>query len=156
MLLMGHRSVLRRPMTMDKLGRRLLARGWLYLPAVSGPIGATMVKLGGGSVWTAAVVGAVPYAVCALPYSAFFIGYVTVLIRWVCGPQTQESMERLIVLSANCAVGLLTLTRVATPGHQEKAEQDGSGGDGSGTPPAVSAESADPSGRSVNGKDATT
>jgi hypothetical protein len=108
---------------MDKPGRRALTSGWLYLPAVAGPISGVMIQLGGGSIWIAALVGTAPYALYMVPYSAFLIGYIAVVIRWVCGPQTQESMERLILLSANAVVGLLTLTRVTSPQQSKSAEE---------------------------------
>lgn len=100
----------------DRPARRLLKNGWLYFPAVSGPIGGGLIKLGGGSTWAAVAVGAAPYAVCVLAYSVFLLGYLTALIRYVCsGPEAQESMERLIAISANSVVGILTLTRVTLP-----------------------------------------
>lgn len=109
---------------MDRPARKLLTNGWLYLPAVSGPIGGGLIKLGGGSTWAAAVVGAAPYAVCVLAYSVFLIGYMTALIRYICsGPEAQESMERLIAISANSIVGILTLTRVTLPGRRPKAAE---------------------------------
>lgn len=107
---------------MDRPAKKFLPNGWLYLPAVSGPVGGLMVKLGGGSAWAAVVVGAVPFAVCMLPYCVFLIGYITVLIKWVgSGPKTQESMERLIVISANSVVAILSLTRVPIPSRQQGA-----------------------------------
>lgn len=109
---------------MDRPAKRFLANGWLYLPAVSGPLGGLMIKLGGGSVWAAVVVGAAPCAVCILPYSVFLIGYITVLIKWVCsGPKTPESMERLIVISANSVVAILSLTRVPIPSRPKVTER---------------------------------
>jgi hypothetical protein len=109
---------------MDRPTKKFLANGWLYLPAVSGPLGGLMIKLGGGSVWAAVVVGAAPCAVCMLPYSVFLIGYITVLIKWVCsGPKTQDSMERLIAISANSVVAILSLTRVSIPSRPKVAER---------------------------------
>jgi hypothetical protein len=100
----------------DKATKRLLTNGWLYLPAVAGPIGGGLIKVGGGNVWAAVVVGVAPYAICALAYSVFLIGYLTALVRYVwSGPDAQESMERLITISVNSVVGILTLTRVTLP-----------------------------------------
>jgi hypothetical protein len=114
----------RRSMTMDRSTKKFLPNPWLFLPAVSGPLGGLMVKLGGGSVWAATVVGAAPCAVCLLPYSVFVIGYVTVLIKWVCsGPKTPESMERLIAISTNSVVAVLSLTRVPVPNRSTAADE---------------------------------
>lgn len=96
--------------------RELLTHRRLLLPAVSGPLGGGLIKLGGGDTWAAVAVGAAPYAVCTLAWSIFLIGYLTALIRYVCsGPEGQESMERLIAISANSVVGILTLTCVKLP-----------------------------------------
>jgi hypothetical protein len=105
-----------------KPAKRVLGHGWLYLPAASGPLGGGLIKLGGGSTWAAATVAAAPYVICLLVYSVFLIGYVTALVCHVCsGPQRQESMERLIALSADAIVGLLTLTRVTPrPAHRRR------------------------------------
>jgi hypothetical protein len=93
--------------------------GWLYLPAASGPLGGGLIKLGGGSTWVAATVAVAPYAVCLLAYSVFVLGYITAVVRYVrSGPEGQESMERLIAISANSVVGILTLTRVTVPGRE--------------------------------------
>jgi hypothetical protein len=114
----------RRSMTMDRSAKKFLPNPWLFLPAVSGPLGGLMIKLEGGSVWVAAVVGAAPCAVFMLPYSAFVIGYVTVVAKWVCsGPKTPESMERLIAISANSVVAVLSLTRIPVPSRPTATDE---------------------------------
>jgi hypothetical protein len=96
--------------------REPLTHRRLYFLVVSGPLGGGLIKLGGGNTWAAVAVGAAPYAVCALACSIFLIGYLTALARYVCsGPEGQEAMERLIVISANSVVGILTLTGVRPP-----------------------------------------
>ena len=55
--------------------KRLLAHGWVYLPAASSPVGGGLIKLGQGSTRAAVAVGMAPYAVCALLFSVFAVGY---------------------------------------------------------------------------------
>src|SRR6266404_2265103 len=82
----------RSPMT-ARPARRLLAHGWLYVPAASSPIGGGLIKLGQGSTWAAVAVGMAPYAVCTLLFTVFVIGYLTALIRFCAKPEQQEVME---------------------------------------------------------------
>ena len=94
--------------------RRFLAHGWLYVPAASSPIGGGLIKLGQGSTWA---VGLAPYAVCALLFSVFVIGYLATLTRCLCAkPEQQEVREHLITVSANAFVSVMTLTACSTPG----------------------------------------
>lgn len=93
--------------------KRLLAHGWLYIPAVSSPVGGGLIKLGNGSTWAAVAVGTAPYVICAFLYALFVIGYLAALIRCLCvKPGEQEAMERLITVSANAIVAILTLTAI--------------------------------------------
>jgi hypothetical protein len=102
-------------------GRNPLTHFW---PAtVAGPMGGGLIKLGGGSTWAATIVGAAPYAMYVLGCLVFLIGYLTAVIRYVCsGPKGQEAMERLITISANAVVAILTLTRV--PGTRSRPTAD--------------------------------
>jgi len=94
----------------------VLAHGWLYLPAVSSPIGGGLIKVGQGSTWAAVAVGLAPYAVCALLFTVFVIGYLAALIRCLCAkPEHQEMRERLITVSANAIVSIMTLTACTSP-----------------------------------------
>lgn len=96
--------------------RRLLARGWFYVPAASSPIGGGMIKLGRGSTLAAAAVGLAPYAICGLLLGVFVVGYLAALARYLWAqPGEQEAMERLIMVSANAVVSILTLTAPALP-----------------------------------------
>ena len=96
--------------------RRLLAHGGLYLPAASSPIGGGLIKLGQGSTWAAVAVGMAPYAVCALLFTVFVIGHLAALIRCLCAkPEQQEIRERLITVSANAIVSIMTLTACTSP-----------------------------------------
>ena len=62
-----------------------------------------------------------PYAVRALPFSVFAIGYLAALIRCLCAkPAEQEAMERLITVSANAIVAILTFTAATLPGQAEQ------------------------------------
>jgi hypothetical protein len=91
--------------------RLVPVHGWLYASAASGPIGGGLIKLGHGSNWAAVGVGVAPYAICALLYSVFMIGYLAAVLRYLfSGPAGQQSMERLITVSANAIVSVLTLT----------------------------------------------
>jgi hypothetical protein len=102
------------------LGRRLL---WLYLPAVSSPVGGGMIKLGHGSTWAAVSVGIAPYAVCALVYAVFIIGYLAAVLRYVCSDEDgQRAMERLITVSADAVVSILTLQVVNRAGERPRTE----------------------------------
>ena len=97
---------------------RWAVRAWVYLPAISSPIGGGLIKLGSGSTWAAVAVGAAPYALYALLFGVFVIGYLAALAGYLwAGPERQSAMERLIVVSANAVVSILTLT-VATPPGQ--------------------------------------
>ncbi len=92
--------------------KRLLGHGWLYIPAVSCPIGGGMIKLGGGSTWAAVAVGAAPYALCALIYSVFIIGSLAAAARYLFSDaDCQEAMARLITVLEEAVVSILTLTR---------------------------------------------
>ena len=67
----------------------------LSYPAASSPIGGGLIKLGQGSTWAAVAVGMAPYAVCALLFTVFVIGYLAALIRCLCAkPEQQEIRER--------------------------------------------------------------
>jgi hypothetical protein len=101
--------------------KRLLAHGWVYLPAASSPVGGGLIKLGQGSTRAAVAVGMAPYAVCALLFSVFAVGHLAALIRCLCAkPAEQEAMERLITVSANAMVAILTLTAATLPGRAEQ------------------------------------
>ena len=54
--------------------KRLFSHGWLYVPAVSSPIGGGLIKIGHGSTWAAVTVGVAPYAICAMLYVVFVVG----------------------------------------------------------------------------------
>jgi hypothetical protein len=96
--------------------RRLLAHGWLYVPAASSPIGGGLIKLGQGSTWAAVAVGVAPYALCALLFTVFVICSLGALIRCLCAkPEQQETRERLITVSANAIVSIMTLTACISP-----------------------------------------
>jgi hypothetical protein len=104
------------PSVTTRPAKRLLSHGWLYVPAVSSPVGGGLIKIGHGSTWAAVVVGAAPYAICAMLYVVFVIGYLAALIRYMCAePGGQEAMERLIAVSANAIVSILTLTVTKLP-----------------------------------------
>jgi hypothetical protein len=93
----------------------LMARGWVYVPAVSGPIGGGLIKLGRGSTAAAVAVGLAPYVIWALLLAVFVIGYIAALTRYLWAkPDDHDAMERLITISANAVVSILTLS-VATP-----------------------------------------
>ena len=96
--------------------KRLFSHGWLYIPAVSSPIGGGLIKIGHGSTWAAVAVGTAPYAICAMLYVVFVIGYLAALMRYMCAKSGgQEAMERLITVSANAIVSILTLTTTKLP-----------------------------------------
>lgn len=102
--------------------RRLPARGWLYVPAVSGPVGGGMIKLGRGSTSAAVAVSLAPYAVCALLVGVFMVGYLAALARFLRGrPGEHEAMERLIIVSASAVVSILTLTVPVLPAQVKSA-----------------------------------
>jgi hypothetical protein len=96
--------------------KRLLSHGWLYIPAVSSPVGGGLIKIAHGSTWAAVAVGTAPYAICAMLYLLFVIGYLAALMRYMCAKSGgQEAMERLITVSANAIVSILTLTTTKLP-----------------------------------------
>jgi hypothetical protein len=106
--------------------KRLLAHGWLYIPAVSSPVGGGLIKLGHGSTWAAVAVGMAPYAICAFLYAVFVIGYLAALIRYLCVKSGEQvAMERLITLSANAIVAILTLTAIRLPAQPPTAPHTG-------------------------------
>jgi hypothetical protein len=70
-----------------------------------------MIKLGQGSTLAAITVSLAPYAVFALMLTVFVFGYFAALARYLWAqPEQQKAMERLIILSANAVVSILTLT----------------------------------------------
>ena len=96
--------------------RRLITHGWLYVPAVSSPIGGGLIKLGHGSTFAAASVGLAPYAVCASLYAVFIVSYLAAVLRYLCADAAgQQAMERFITVSANAVVAILTLNASALP-----------------------------------------
>lgn len=101
--------------------RRLAACSWL-LPAASGPIGGGLIKLGHGGTAAAVTVAVAPYAVCALLYAVFVVGYLGALVRYLCaGTAGQQAMERLIATSANAVVAILTLSAIPL-GHATETQ----------------------------------
>lgn len=114
--------------------KRLLARGWAYVPAVSGPIGGGLIKLGRGSTEAAVAVGLAPYAIWGLLLTAFVIGYIATLLRYLCcKPEERDDAERFITVSANAIVSILTLTATTIPAPTKRAQtscRGGCGGDG--------------------------
>ena len=112
---------------MTRPAKRLLAHGWAYIPAASSPIGGGLIKLGRGSTWAAAAVGLAPYAICALLFTVFVIGYLAALVRYLCAkPGEQQAMERLITVSANAIVSILTLTATTLPDQATKPTEPAS------------------------------
>lgn len=73
------------------------------------PVGGGLIKIGHGSDWAAVCVGVAPYAVCALLYLIFGLGYLAAVLRFLCaGTAGQQAMERLITVSASAVVGIAT------------------------------------------------
>ncbi|HEX3924644.1 MAG TPA: hypothetical protein VHY31_20335 [Streptosporangiaceae bacterium] len=102
--------------------KRLLARGWVYVPAVSGPIGGGLIKLCRGSTWAAAAVGLAPYVIWGFLIVMFVIGYFAALLRCLrANADEQDAMERLIAISANAVVSILTLTTMPVPAPTKRA-----------------------------------
>jgi hypothetical protein len=107
--------------------KRLLTHGWLYVPAASSPVGGGLIKLGHGSTWAAVTVGAAPYVICAFLYTVFVIGYLAALTRCLFGKSgDQAAMERLITVSANAVVAILTLTAIKIPPQPARAPRGNS------------------------------
>jgi glucose uptake protein GlcU len=104
--------------------KRLLTRSWVYIPAVASPVGGGMIKLGRGSTLAAVAVSLAPYAVCALMLTVFMIGYLAALARYLWAqPEQQKAMERLIMVSANAVVSILTLTVPPLPAQATSSDQ---------------------------------
>jgi hypothetical protein len=96
--------------------RRSLARSWVYVPAAGGPIGAGLIKLGGGSTAWAVTVGVVPYAAAALILAPIAVGYFLALARYRRGkPADLEAGERLIKTLTCALIAILTLSRPEFP-----------------------------------------
>jgi len=106
--------------------KRLFAHGWLYIPAVSSPVGGGLIKLGHGSTWAAVTVGTAPYVICAFLCAVFVIGYLAAVTRCLVKSAEQEAMERLITVSANAIVAILTLTAIRLPPQPPRASQTNS------------------------------
>jgi len=118
-----HNAVMRQsePTSAARSARRLPACSWLYVPAASGPIGGGLIKLGHGDTAAAVTVAVAPYAVCALLYTVFVVGYLGALVRYLCaGTAGQHAMERLIATSANAVVAILTLSIVPLGGAADQ------------------------------------
>jgi hypothetical protein len=98
------RRIVTRPST-----RHRFLNSQFSLPAVSGPIGGGLIKLGHGGTWAAVTVGVAPYAYCTVLCTVFAVGYLGTLFRYLCtGPSGQQAMERLITVSASAIVSMLT------------------------------------------------
>jgi len=83
-----------------------------------------MIKLGKGSTLAAVAVGLAPYAVCALMLTVFVVGYLAAFARYLWAqPEQQKAMERLIMVSANAVVSILTLTVPPLPAQSTPPEQ---------------------------------
>lgn len=92
--------------------RRLPAYSWLCMPTVGGFIGGGLVKLDHGSMLSALVVAVAPFAISLLLCILFAIGYLAAVFRYVrAGAGERDAMERLITLSANAVVSILTLSK---------------------------------------------
>jgi len=64
----------------------------------------------------AVTVAAGPWVIYGLLYLIFILGYLAALARYLCaGGDGRQAMERLIVISANAVVSILTLTPAAMP-----------------------------------------
>jgi hypothetical protein len=112
---MRHSPVLAAPAARPPRPRR--ARILRHLPAVACPLGGGLIKLGHGSTWAAVGVGVAPYAICALLYAVFVVGYLAAVLRYLCaGPAGQQAMERLITVSASAIVSVLTGRPPRSPG----------------------------------------
>jgi hypothetical protein len=104
-------------MLRNRAGRLL----WLSVPAASSPVGGGLIKLGHGSTWAAVSVGVAPFALCALLYATFIVGYLAAVLRYVCsGTDGQRAMERLIIVSARAVVTVLTLESGGRAGGQPR------------------------------------
>jgi hypothetical protein len=118
----GARVLSRRENPVAPRPARLLARGWVYVPAASGPIGGGLIKLGRGSTQAAVAVSLAPYAIWALLLAVFVIGYLAALTRFLCaGAEGQEAMERLVGVTASAVVTVLTLTVATAPASRAPA-----------------------------------
>jgi len=110
--------------TASGAAKRLVAHGWLYVPAVSSPIGGGLIKLGHGSTLAAASVGLAPYAVCALLYAVFTVSYLAAVLRYLFTDAAgQQAMERFITVSANAVVAILTLNASALPAQTKQSSR---------------------------------
>jgi hypothetical protein len=105
--------------------KRLLARGWAFVPAASGPVGGGMLKLGHGSATAALAVALAPYALWALLLSVFVVGYLAALARCIWRTGDQEAMERMIMVSACAVVSILTLMVPALPARRPPSGASG-------------------------------
>lgn len=92
--------------------RRLPAYGWLCMPTVGGLIGGGVVRLEHGSMLSALVIAVAPFAISLLLCILFAIGYLAAVFRYVRAEAGErDAMERLITLSANAVVSILTLSK---------------------------------------------
>lgn len=84
------------------------------MPVLGGVIGGGFIKLGHGSTAAAVLVAVVPYSICLLLCSVFAIGYLTAVRRYLRAEAPErEAMERLIMISAEAIVSVLTLNKPA-------------------------------------------
>jgi len=102
--------------------RRLLARGWIYVPAACSSIGGGLIKLGHGSTWAAVATVMAPYALGALLLIVHAFCHLAALTRYLlhAKPEEQHAMERLITVSANTIVSIMTLTPATIPSPAEQ------------------------------------
>ena len=106
--------------------RRPPIDGWLRMPTACSPIGGGMIKLAGGPTWAALTVGAGPYVIYAMLYLPFMLGFFAAIARCLCShADTRQAMERLITVSANAVIAILTLTQLQLPLSNDQQLTDG-------------------------------
>jgi hypothetical protein len=87
--------------------KRLQAPGWLAIPGACCPIGGGLIKIGHGSTLAAFALGSAPYAICALVYCLFGVGFLFAALRYLC---TGRSQQDFISTWSSAVVSVLTLT----------------------------------------------
>jgi hypothetical protein len=92
--------------------KRIQAPGWLALANACCPIGGGLIKLGHGSTVAALVLGVAPYAVWALVYCLFGVGFFFAALRYL---WTGKSQHDFIATWSSAEVAVLTLTAPKLP-----------------------------------------
>lgn len=87
--------------------KQIRAPGWLAISGACCPVAGVLLKLGHGGTLAAFALGVAPYALCALVYCLFGVGYLFAALRYL---WTGKSQQEFLSHWSCAVVTILTLT----------------------------------------------